>query len=192
MAGSNKPSAMVPLIIVGACLFGFGAYQSLKPKPPEVNTGFVAPPENPRTMQAPVAPVPSPTAADQAAEEAATTEVSVKASPNASSVSLTDTPWLRAIIAGAGGNFRDLVLGGLKEQQVKGNLNCAPVLTNMAPTSFVSVGRIACTAKDGAQIKGDFDRRGDGDLEVEAMDGGGVTISQNDGDFKLETKNANP
>jgi hypothetical protein len=195
MAEKQKSSAMIPVIIAGACLFGFGIFQSTRPKEPEVNTGFVAPPQtptpptgNPRTMQAPDAPAMEKDAAQRAAESDTTTKIDVKFNNGAEKLSTTNAPWLQGIMSGTTGNFRDGVLTSLKGEQAKGNLNCAPVLTDMAQSAFGGVEKIACTAKDGGQIDGDFGNSGDGDLKVEYPDGGMVKVSKNDGDFNVETR----
>lgn len=203
MAEPKKSSAMIPLIIVGACLFGLGVYQSMKPKDPEVNTGYVASPQtslppkislpqegNPRTLQAPDAPPMTKDAAQRAAETNTTTDVSAKINGTTVALSISDAPWLQGIMSGALGNFRDGVLGSLKVEQAKGGINCTPVLTKMAESAFTGVEKIACTAKDGGQISGDFKRNGDGDMKVEDPNGGMIKVSKNDGDFNVETRNS--
>jgi hypothetical protein len=200
MAEPKKSSAMLPLIIVGATLFGFGTYQSLKPKDAEVNQGFVAPPEsvsipdNPRTMQAPDAPAPEKDAAARAAEATETTKATdLEANVNGVKLklSVSEAPWLQGIMTGALGNFREGVLKNLKEQQAKGGINCAPLLTNMEQAALSKLEAITCTTKDGGQIKGEFDEAGDGELRIDDTDGARVTVSKNNGDFNVETRAAN-
>jgi hypothetical protein len=198
MAENKKSSAMLPLIIVGAALFGFGTYQSMRPKEVEVNKGFErpavvstpgeAPPANPRTMQAPDAP---PMTKDAAARAAEAKDTTISANVNGADVklSISQAPWLQGIITGALGNFREGVLKTLKAEQAKGEINCAPVLTTMNAAALAAVEKITCTAKDGSQISGDFDEKGDGDLTVEETGGAQVKVSKNDGDFNVETGN---
>ncbi len=197
MAEQKKSSAMLPLIIVGAALFGLGTYQSLKPKAPEVNTGYVAPLENPRTMQAPDAPAMDKDAAQRAAESDETTATTptiptpATVAEDSVKIQITNAPWLQGIMTGALGNFREGVLTALKAEQTKGVLNCAPVLTDVATTAFTTIDKVTCTAKDGAQITGEFDEIGEGDLNVEYPNGGQIKVSKNDGDFNVETRNSN-
>jgi len=40
MAKQKGPGIFVPLIIIGATIFGLGAYQALRPKPVEINPTF--------------------------------------------------------------------------------------------------------------------------------------------------------
>jgi hypothetical protein len=197
MTEPKKKNGMLPLILVGLGLFGVGVFQSMQPKVPEVNTGFVAPTEtpkasldNPRTMQAPEAPALTKDAAQRAAETDTTTKIDVEVNGAKVKLSTTDAPWLKGIMSGALGNFRDGVLGSLKAEQAKGDVNCAPVLTDMVPASFATIEKIECTAKDGAQIVGDFDDVGDGELQVDYSNGGKVMVSKNDGAFKVETRNS--
>jgi hypothetical protein len=205
MAEQKKSSAMLPLIIVGAALFGFGTYQSMKPKEPEVNTGFVASPEtpepstsepstsapaNPRTMQAPDAPPVTKDAAQIAAESGDTTKVEAKVNGATVKLSVSDAPWLQGIMTGALGNFREGVLKNLKAEQAKGDVNCAPILTNLNTAALGALEKVSCTAKDGAQITGEFDETGDGELTIEDSNGGRVKVSKNDGDFNVETRNS--
>jgi hypothetical protein len=198
VADTKKSSAMIPLIIVGACLFGFGIFQNARPKAPEINTGFVAPPEtpapppaNPRTMQAPDAPPLEKDAAQRAAEADTTTNVSATAASGSElKLSITNAPWLQGIMSGALGNFREGVLGSLKAEQVKGDINCTPVLTKMDKAAFGNVEKVTCTAKDGEQVSAEFDDKGDGEMKVEDANGGVVKVSKNDGDFNIETRNS--
>lgn len=181
---------MLPLVIVGACLFGFGTYQAMKPKDPEVNTGFIAPADNPRTMQAPAAPPVTKDAAQKAAEASDTTVPTTPSERQKEQPSIANVPWLKTIMAGAFGNFREGVLTSLKAEQTKGAMNCAPALTDMPIAGFIRVATISCTTKDGGQISGDFDEAGEGDLKVEYGDGAQVRVSKNEGDFNVETRNA--
>jgi hypothetical protein len=201
MAEQKKSSAMLPLIIVGAALFGFGTYQSMKPKEPEVNTGFVTPPEaptapdsptpdNPRTMQAPDAPPTTKDAAQRAAEAEETTKIEAKVNGASVKLSISDAPWLQGIMSGAFGNFRDGVLASLKTEQAKGDVNCAPVLTSLDSVALARLEKVTCTAKDGGQITGEFDEAGDGELTIEDANSGRVRVSKNDGDFNVETRNS--
>ena len=68
MAKQNGPGIFVPLIIIGATIFGLGAYQALRPKPVEINPTFEAV-DNPRTMQEPPPPAASKDAEQLAGEE---------------------------------------------------------------------------------------------------------------------------
>jgi hypothetical protein len=200
LAEQKKSSAMLPLILVGAALFGLGTYQSMKPKDPEVNTGFVAPPEtppsperppaNPITMQAPDSPPMGKDAAQVAAEADQTTIPAPKSETKGIKIQISDAPWLQGIMAGAFGNFRDGVLKSLKAEQAKGDLNCAPVLTSLDAAALTALEKVACTAKDGGQISGEFDATGDGELKIEDTDGAIVKVSKNDGDFNVETRDS--
>jgi hypothetical protein len=189
MAGPNKTSAMVPLMIVGACLFGLGTYQAMKPKQVEVNKGYEAP-ANPRTMQAPDAPALTKDAAQLAAEADETTLQRTEAQTKDVKIRISDAPWLQGIISGAFGNFREGVLKSLKTEQAKGDVNCAPVLTNMDAAALGALEKVSCTAKDGGQITGEFDKTGDGELQIENTDGAMVKVSKTDGDFNVETRNS--
>jgi hypothetical protein len=200
MAEQKKSSAMLPLIIFGAALFGFGVLQSTRPKEVDVNKGFEAPPAvsapsqtppaNPRTMQAPDAPPMTKDAAALAAEAKDTT-VTANIGGADVKVSISDAPWFQGIVTGAFGNFREGVLKSLKAEQAKGDVNCAPVLTNLDVTALAALEKVSCTAKDGGQISGEFDESGDGDLEIRDSDGATVRVSKNDGDFNVETRDSN-
>jgi hypothetical protein len=201
MSDQKKSSAMLPLIIVGAALFGIGAYQSTKPKDPEVNTGFVAPPHvpetspstpaNPLTLQAPDAPPITKDAAQRAAESDAITDSKEKVKGAEVNLSLADAPWLKGLITGAFGNFRESALKSLKAEQAKGDVNCAPVLTGLDVEALAALEKVSCTAKDGSQITGEFDETGDGDLNVEDTKGNRVRVKKQDGDFNVEIRNFN-
>jgi hypothetical protein len=211
MPDQKKSSTMLPVIVIGAALFGFGAYQSMKPKEFEVNKGFEAPPAvsapnspsvpdtpsadtsgmtNPRTMQAPDAPPMTKDAAQLAAEADDTTKIEAKVNGKSVKLSISDAPWLQGIMSGALGNFREGVLASLKTEQTKGDINCTPVLTSMTKSAFSGVEKVTCTAKDGGQISAEFDETGDGDLTIEDTNGGSVKVSKNDGDFNVETRNS--
>jgi hypothetical protein len=132
MAEGKKTSAMVPLMIVGACLFGLGTYQAVKPKEVEVNKGYEAP-ANPRTMQAPDAPALTKDAAQLAAEAdettlppAATVEIAPKTPP---APTVIDQDWFKALKVEDTLNFRGTVLPVLKKAQIDGAINCSPALT---------------------------------------------------------------
>lgn len=205
MAEQKKTSAMIPLIIVGAALFGFGTYQSMRPQEPEVNPTFVATPNtppppttpsaatpaNPLTMQAPDAPPMGKNAAQVAAESDETTVPTPKSEAKGVKIQISDAPWLQGIMTGAFGNFREGVLKSLKAEQAKGDVNCAPVLTDLHTADLAALEKISCTAKDGGQISGEFDETGDGELKIEDTDGAMVKVSKNDGDFNVETRNSN-
>jgi hypothetical protein len=196
----KKSSAMLPLIIVGATIFAFGTYQSMKPKEPEVNPTFVAAsetptspktaPANPVTMQAPDAPLVGKDAAQDAAEATEITISKAKAETNKVEISVTNAPWLKALMTGVFGNFREGVLGSLKAEQDKGGINCTPVLNTMTDADIAKLEKVSCTGKDGGQITGEFDEDGEGDLRVEYPNGGMVKISKNGGNFNVETRNS--
>lgn len=139
-------------------------------------------------MQAPDAPAMEKDAAQRAAESDTITMSDVKADKIELKVSPTPAPWLQAIMSNTTGNFRDGVLASLKGEQAKGSLNCAPVLTDTAQSAFAGIEKIACTAKDGGQIDGEFADSGDGDLKAEYPDGTVVKVTKNDGDFNVETR----
>jgi hypothetical protein len=188
MMERKKSGAMLPLIVIGAALFGAGIYQNSRPKVPEVNTGFIAPPppENPRTMQAPDAPPMEKDAAQRAAEADQTTTPPPKSDDKSSvRISLSDVPWIQGLITSKIGNFREGALKSLKTEQDTGGINCSPVLTDAVST----IEQVSCTAKDGAQIKGEFDEVGDGELRIEATDGATVSILKNETDFRVEVEN---
>ena len=191
---------MLPLIVIGACLFGFGTYQSMKPEEREVNTGFVAPavsappvsasPGNPRTMQAPDAPPVIPDGATVAAREGETTKVEASINGTQVKVALSHAPWLQAIMTGMSGNFREGIVKSLKAEQIKGSINCAPSLNDLAQASIASLDKVTCTAKDGATIDADFNDDGQGNLSVEYPNGGKVEISKDGEDFRVETRDS--
>jgi hypothetical protein len=195
MAERKRGGAMLPLIIVGATLFAFGAYQSTRPKEPEINKGYEAPavtaPANPRTMQAPDAPPVVKDAAQMAAEADQTTLPAPKSETKSTKIQISDAPWLQGIMTGAFGNFRDGVLKSLKAEQAKGDVNCAPVLTNLDAAALGALEKVSCTAKDGGQISGEFDETGDGEIQIKDADGAKVTVSKNGGDFNVETRDSN-
>jgi hypothetical protein len=183
-------SAMFPLIIIGAILFGFGVYQSGRPKDPEVNQGYVAPAQNPRTIQAPDNPPIPKDAAQRAAEEVKATQPTVDRSEIEVTTQTPNDPWVQGIMTGAFGNFRAGVLKTLKAEQTKGDINCSPVLTNLDDTALGNVEKIACTAKNGGQIKGEFDEIGEGEFRIDYLNGGMIEVTKSDGDFKVETRNS--
>ncbi len=188
--------AMLPLIIIGATLFGLGTYQSMRPQargnsePSEINQGFTAPPQNPRTIQAPDNPPIGKDAAQRAAEDSNATERSQAAEVSESKISISNAPWLQNIVTGAFGNFREGVLNNLKLEQAKGGINCSPVLTNLDQAAFANIEKVACTTKDGSQVEAEFDPIGEGEFSVEYPNGGRMQVSKNDGNFNVETRNS--
>ena len=186
---------MLPLIVIGACLFGFGTYQSMKPKAREVNTGFVVPAVgapsistssgNPRTMQAPDAPPVIPDGATVAAREGETTKVEANINGTQVKVALSHAPWLQAIMTGLSGNFREGIVKSLKAEQTKGSINCAPSLNTLPEAAMASLDKVSCTGMDGATINANFNEDGEGDLSVDYPSGGKVEISKEGGDFRV-------
>ena len=184
MAKQQGSSMFVPLIIIGATLFGLGAYQALKPKPAEINPTFEAV-DNPRTMQAPPPPAASKDAAQMAAE-AGSTKDQISAEPSvAKTTKLNDAPWLKTIMAGVLGEFRSTVVTALKKEQAKGDLNCSPVLTKASETALGALEEVSCTDKDGAVFTGQFDSDGDGSLEIKSQDQEKITIEKSGGSFSV-------
>ena len=184
MAKQQGPGMFVPLIIIGATLFGLGAYQALKPKPAEINPTFEAV-DNPRTMQAPPPPAASKDAAQLAAEESATEGQANTKLGTAKTIRLNDAPWLKAIMAGVLGEFRGTVVSALKKEQAKGDLNCSPVLTKASEAALGALEEVSCTDKDGAVFTGQFDSDGDGSLEIKSQDQEKITIEKSGGSFSV-------
>jgi hypothetical protein len=201
MAGPNKTSAMVPLMIVGACLFGLGTYQAMKPKQVEVNKGYEAP-ANPRTMQAPDGPAMTKDAAQLAAEAdettlppAATVAVAPKAPP---APTILDQDWFKALKIGDTLDFRGTVLPVLKKAQIDGAINCSPALTPKSEAELALVEKVTCLAGDGTQIKAEFGndytddngaiKRNDGDLVATTPDNKVVKIEKSGNEFNVTTE----
>jgi hypothetical protein len=181
MARQQGSGMMVPLIIIGATLFGLGTWQALKPKEVEVDPTFTVP-ENPRTLQAPPLPESGKDAAQVAAESGATeaknTDISIK---------ISDAPWIKAIMGGVLGEFRSTVVKALKDQQSEG-LNCSPALGNLTQDQIQDLEEVTCTDKDGTIITGTFDTVGDGTLEVKDPSGQSVQIRKFEGSFTVQTE----
>jgi len=190
MAKQRGSGIFVPLIIIGATIFGLGAYQALKPKPVEINKTFealdnFAGADNPRTMQAPPLPAASKDAAQLAAEGSAT-EDQANAEPAATkTLKLDDAPWLKTIMGGVLGEFRSTVVTALKKEQAKGDLNCSPVLTKASEATLDALEEVSCTDKEGAVFTGQFDTDGDGSLEIKSPDKEKVTIEKSGGSFSV-------
>jgi hypothetical protein len=203
MAGPNKTSAMVPLMIVGACLFGLGTYQAMKPKEAEVNKGYEAP-ANPRTMQAPDAPPMTKDAAQLAAEAdettvppAATEAIAPKAPP---APTVLDQDWFKALKVEDATDFRGAVLPVLTKAQRDGAINCSPALTPKSEAELALVEKVTCLAGDGTQIKAEFGadytddngsiKRNDGELVATSPDDKVIKIERSGSEFNVTTERA--
>jgi hypothetical protein len=189
---------MLPLIIVGATLFGFGTWQSLRPRdvpPPDVNQGFVAPPEvpaNPRTMQAPDAPPPTKDAAQLAAEDGDVT-AEAKIEKIASKPSILNEPWFAVLRDGSVLDFRAKAQAALMAQQKKGALNCSPTLVGKTEIELTQIDSVTCLASDGSKIEGNFEEgyklgdtgplRSDGEIVATSPDNKVITIRKNGDEF---------
>ncbi len=184
MAKQQGSGIFVPFIIIGATIFGLGAYQALRPKPAEINPTFEAV-DNPRTMQAPPPPAAGKDAAQLAAEESAIAEQANAEPAPSKPLKLDDAPWLKAIMGGVLGEFRSTVVTALKKEQAKGDLNCSPVLTKAPETAMNALEEVSCTDKEGAVFKGQFDADGDGSLEIKSPDTTKVTIEKSGGSFSV-------
>lgn len=184
----KKSSAMLPLIIIGATLFAFGTYQSLRPEVREVNSGFVAPAANPRTMQAPDAPAMEKDAAQRAAEADTITASITTTTPQASTKSIVDEAWFRELTTENNEAFRGRVLNVLALQQLGKSINCTPSLAGMSDGNKAALEEIACTATDGSRIEGRFNGENDGRLEVTAPDNKRVTIRKDEDSFYVQTE----
>lgn len=195
MAEQKKSSAMIPLILIGAALFGFGTYQSMKPKEPEVNPTFVATPNtpsppttpstatpaNPLTMQAPDAPPIGKDAAQLAAAAGDTTNVPPQKS-------VLDDPWFEALKVGDARNFRARTMTALKDQQVKGVVNCRPSLAQRSDIAVATLEEVSCTATDGSTIESQFDSDNDGELRAKAPDGSVTRIERSGDAFSVRSE----
>jgi hypothetical protein len=196
MADGKKMSAMLPLIIVGATLFGFGTWQSTRPPEPEVNQGFTSPaveaPQNPRTMQAPDGLPVTKDAAQRAAEDAAVTKDAtiekIAAKPSA-----LNEAWFVALRDGAVLDFRAKALGALGEQQRKGTLNCRPTLVGKTEIELANTDAVSCLATDGSKIEGTFEKgykvrdvgplQSDGELVATSPGDRRITITKSGDEF---------
>jgi hypothetical protein len=155
MAEGKKSSAMLPIIIIGAAMFGFGIFQSTRPPEPEVNQGFVAPstptvPANPRTMQAPDAPVVEKDAAERAASSSAVT------TPSATPAQVIDQAWFAPIKAGETQDFSRLALLAFKAQVAQGTLTCSPAMARMREDEVLLLKKVTCLSDDGTKIESEF------------------------------------
>lgn len=184
MAKRQGSGMFVPLMIIGATIFGLGAYQATKPKPVDINPTFQAV-DNPRTMQAPPPPEASKDAAQLAAEAGATEEKTKTEPVSANTLRLNDAPWLKAIMGGVLGEFRGTVVKALQKEQANGNLNCSPVLTKAPEATLSALEQVSCTDKEGAVFTGQFDSDGDGTLEIKSQDKEKVTIEKSGGSFSV-------
>jgi hypothetical protein len=184
MAKQKGSGIFVPLIIIGATIFGLGAYQALRPKPVDINPTFEAL-DNPRTMQAPPPPSASKDAAQLAAEESATEGQASAETAATTTLKPDDAPWLKAIMGGVMGEFRSTVVTALQKEQAKGDLNCSPVLTKATEAALTALEEVSCTDKEGAVFTGEFDSDGDGSLEIKSPDREKVTIEKSGGSFSV-------
>jgi hypothetical protein len=184
MARKQGSGMLVPLIIIGATLFGLGAYQALRPEAAQINPTFQAI-DNPRTMQGPPLPAAGKDAARLAAEASATQGQTNAEPGTAQTIRLNDAPWLKAIMAGVLGEFRGTVVSALEKEQAKGGLNCSPVLTKANEAALSVLEEVSCTDKDGAVFTGQFDSDGDGSLEIKSQDKEKVTIEKSGGSFSV-------
>jgi hypothetical protein len=195
MAQGKQPSAMLPLIIVGATLFAFGTYQSMRPKEPEVNKGFVSPPAvsapaNPRTMQAPDMPAIEKDAAARAAEDTTTTSPKTAETivPVAPQKSVLDDEWFKPLTVGDTLDFRGRALKTLREQQTKNVIACRPALQRLDDAALAKLEEVSCTATDGSQINGEFDEDNDGTLTATSPDNKVIEITKNGDEFYVKTE----
>jgi hypothetical protein len=184
MAKQQGSGIFVPLIIIGATIFGLGAYQALRPKPVEINPTFEAV-DNPRTMQAPPPLAASKDAAQLAAEAGATEDKASAELGADKTIKLNDAPWLKSIMGGVLGEFRGTVVTALKKEQAKGDLNCSPVLTKATEAELKALDEVSCTDKEGAVFTGQFDSDGDGSLEIKSPDMTKVSIEKSGGSFSV-------
>lgn len=184
MAKRQGSGMFVPLMIIGATIFGLGAYQATKPKTVDINPTFQAV-DNHHTMQAPPPPEATKDAAQQAAEAAATEEKANAEPASANTLRLNDAPWLKAIMGGVLGEFRGTVVKALQKEQANGNLNCSPVLTKAPETTLRALEEVSCTDKEGAVFTGQFDSDGDGTLEIKSQDKEKVTIEKSGASFSV-------
>lgn len=198
-------SAMLPLIIVGATLFAFGAYQSTRPKEVEVNKGFestVSAPQNPRTIQAPDNPPVEKDAAQRAAEAKETTQPKPAEAlePVPAVKTILDEAWFQALQVGDVADFRGRALAALKAQQGSGAINCTPVLTQKSVEELAKIERVTCLAKDGVEIKGEFEAdykvndtgpvQNDGEITATAPNDVVVKIQKSGDEFNTTRENA--
>ncbi len=184
MAKRPGSGIFVPLMIIGATIFGLGAYHAIRPKPVEINPTFEAV-DNPRTVQGPGLPPMGKDAAQLAAEESATEDKDGTDAVPANTLKLNDAPWLKSIMGGVLGEFRSTVVTALQKEQSKGELNCSPVLTKASDATLKNLEEVSCTAKDGAIFTGQFDADGDGTLEIKSQDKEKVTIEKLGGSFSV-------
>ena len=184
MAKRQGSGMFVPLMIIGATIFGLGAYQATKPKPVDINPTFQAI-DNPRTMQAPPPPQAGKDAAQLAAEESATEGKSEPAPDPEKTLRLNDAPWLKAIMGGVLGEFRGTVVKALQKEQANGNLNCSPVLTKASEANLSALEEVSCTDREGAVFMGQFDPNGEGTLEIKSQDKEMITIEKSGGKFSI-------
>jgi hypothetical protein len=210
MAEPKKGSAMLPLIIVGATLFGFGTWQSLRPqeaRPPEINKTFEVTlpetPANPRTMQAPDAPAPTKDTAQRAAEDGEVTNglnIDVKIETTATKPSIIDEDWFKAMRDGYVLDFRAKALAALIVQQKKGTLNCSPTLLGKTDIQLAQTDTVTCLATDGSKIEGSFEKgykvrdvgplQSDGEIIATSPDNKVITIRKEGDEFGV-TEEAN-
>jgi hypothetical protein len=193
------------LIIVGATLFAFGAYQSTRPKEVEVNKGFeagVSAPQNPRTIQAPDNPPMEKDAAERAAEATETTlpKSTETPVPVLAVKTILDEAWFQALQVGDVADFRGRALLALKSQQSVGTINCTPVLTHKSADELAKVERVTCLAKDGVEIKAEFEEaykvnntgplHSDGEILATAPNDVVVKIQKSGDEFNATRENA--
>jgi hypothetical protein len=202
MADSKRPSAMIPLIIVGAILFAFGAYQSTRPKEPEVNKGFVPPtavtaPANPRTMQAPDLPAVEKDAAARAAESGDVTKIATTPEQS-SATALLDATWFAPLKSGETLDYRGQALLIFKAQSVAGSLTCSPALARKNDDEVRLLEKVTCLTQDGTKIEGEFEEdyrvgdagplQSDGELTITFPDNKVMTITKNGDEFYTKTE----
>jgi hypothetical protein len=180
MARQKGSGLVVPLMIIGATLFALGTYRSLKPEQAQVNQGFVA-----SDNQAQAGKNGASDAAELAAQAAPETDTP---SPSQFQLSVTKAPWVKDLLIGALGEFDLTVVRSLQKQQVAGELNCSPVLTDLAEPALKKLEEVTCTAKDGNVLAASLDGDGDGRLEIKSPEGDVVTIEKSGSDLRISAE----
>ena len=192
---AQRSGLLVPIIIIGATLFGLGSYSAWR-KTHHAPEAIVDARDNPRTMQAPPAPDVPKDAAQRAAEQTSITatlpSVSSEVTPNGSATTrLTLNPWVMSLMGERPANFRSGVVAQLARAEKDGNLNCAPALKTTLPAAIDALEEIVCTTKTGDKLEGQFDSDGDGRLEIKAPDGEEVSIRKSGTEFSVSVEAAN-
>jgi hypothetical protein len=197
VAKNSGSGFILPLILFGASLFGFGIYQANKPERVEVNKGFeTTVPKLPGELEASVQDAAQRAAEldTQAPEPVGAASDSVKekndgdADASGTLELLSDYPWLSSLASSQGAAFREKTIAALVDQTRSGNLACRPNLTKLDAAGVSTLEDVRCLAKAGEEVRVEFDQDGGGNLELEREDGRQIRLSRTSDGLSLKVQ----